>query len=389
MPTVMDDSRRQECLQTDVTTWEIGPYHGALPGPMRVRFQLDGEVIIAAKVETGFLHRGLEKAMELHPWEAATVYADHLDSEGAFFGELALCLAVEEIAGIEVPSRAQAIRVVISEIARISSHLVYAARLARSVGAETLVHYVLRDREKLLDLFELLTGARFSLNFSRYGGVAGDVTDGFIERVLEVTDLLRIRQKEYNDLFTFNQTFLKRTRGVGVLTSDDIRNFGVTGPNARASGVAIDIRKAHPYCGFDKIDFDALVIRGDGIDEVRGDTHDRFLLRLREISQSLGILRDTVDGIPSGPFCATKPATKPEGPIMIPAGEAYARVESARGLLGCHVISDGKRMPTRVQFRTPTSSHILLVPKLVQGIRIEDFPVFLASLDLSIAEADR
>ena len=372
-----------ECLHTDLTLWEVGPYHGMLPGPMRLRLRLDGEIVVHGEFETGFLHRGLEKCFEQQPWRTVVPYADHLDPEAAVFGELALCLAVEEIGAITVPPRAQTIRILLSELSRISAHLIYMVRVARAVGSETMVHYVLRDREKILDLFELLAGARFSLNFLRFGGVRADVTEGFIERVLEVGDLIRLRLKEYNDLFTFNRAFLKRAAHVGVISQEAARRQGVTGPNARAAGIAWDIRKTHPYTAYELFDFE--IPQGRGQFGTRGDAHDRFLLRLREISQSLEILKQAADFIPKGVFHSEKF----DPSAVLPPGEAYVRIESSRGLLGCHVVSDGGDKPCRVQFRTPSLSNISLIPELVEGVRIEDLPLILASLDISIPEVDR
>jgi NADH-quinone oxidoreductase subunit D len=376
-------SQYREFLDTDYADWTIGPYHAALPGPMRVRMRLDGEVIVGAQAETGYLHRGLEKALERHTWQSAVMYADHLDPEHAVFGELAVCLAVEEIAEIEVPARARTIRILLAELARISSHLGYMARVARSVGGDTMLHYVLRDRERVIDLFELLTGARFSLNFLRYGGVSADVTEGFVERVLETCDLLRLRLKEYNDLFTFNGAFLRRSARIGIVTADQARAAGMTGPNARASGLALDVRKAHPYGGYDKIDFEVPVGRGEG--GVVGDCHDRFVLRLREISQSIEILRQITEKIPPGEFLPLRVNRD----FTVPPGEVYVRVESGRGLLGCYVMSDGGTHPARVQFRAPSHAGLQILPALVQGAGVEDLPMLLASLDLGVSEVDR
>jgi NADH-quinone oxidoreductase subunit D len=372
-------SKQLECLSTDLTLWEIGPYHGSLPGPMKLRLRLDGEIIVSGEVETGYLHRGLEKAFELHSWQSSISYSDHLDPESAAFGELALCQAVEEISEIEVPARAQCIRVIISELTRISSHMGFIVRMARAVGAETMVHYVLRDRERILDLFELLTGARFSLNFMRFGGVKADVTEGFIERVLEVGDLTQIRLKEYNDLFTFNHAFLKRTADIGIIIPELVTKYGVSGPNSRASNVPFDVRKVYPYSGYDKLDFDL------AMDSTGGGAHSRFLVQLREIAQSVGILKQAAEHVPAGDFAIARI----EKDFAVPAGEGYSRVESARGLLGCHVVANGTTNPARVQFRSPTSAHLLLIPELLKGIRVEDLPVLLASLDLGMAEADR
>ena len=372
-----------ESLKTDLTQWEIGPYDHSLPGPMLLRLRLDGELIVAGEVETGFLHRGLEKAFERQLWRSAIPYADRLDPEGAVFGELALCLAAEEIAALEVPSRAQSIRVILSELTRISAHMGYIVRVARAVGSETMVHYVLRDREKILDLFELATGARVSLNFLRFGGVQADVTEGFIERVLEICELLRIRLKEYNDLFTYNHAFIKRTRGIGTIAPELARAFGVTGPNARASGISFDVRKEHPYSGYDFLDFEVPVGRRES--QHLGDANHRFLLRLQEISTSVEILKQSAEAITSGPFALRKP----EESFEVPRGEAYIRIESSRGLLGCHLVSDGGAYPERIQFRPPSLALLSVLPQLVRGIRIEDLPVVLATLDIGVAEADR
>jgi NADH-quinone oxidoreductase subunit D len=373
----------REVSKPDLTTWEIGPYHGSLPAPMRLLLSLDGEIITDCRVETGFLHRGLEKVCETNSWKAVIAYTDHLDPECAVFGELLLCLAVEEISDIVVPARAQSIRIILSELTRISSHLSFMVRMARAVGSETIIHYLLRDRERILDLFELLTGARFSLNFLRFGGVSADITDGFIERVLEVCDLIRIRMKEYNDLFTFNYGFLKRAAGVAPISKAMIDTFGITGPNARAAGVFFDVRKKSPYCGYDRLDFEVPLGQGEG--GLLGDVHDRFLIRLREITQSMEILKQLVDTVPSGEYINPRLGAN----MIVPAGESYVRIESSRGLLGCHLVSDGGNTPSRIQFRSPTVANLMAIPQLVDGIRIEDLPVVLASLDLGIAEADR
>lgn len=374
---------RMEYLPTDLAVWELGPFHSALPGPMLLRLKLDGEVIVDCEVETGFLHKGLEKAMELHPWRSVLPYCDHVEPETAVFGELAFCGAVENIAGIEVPERARAVRVILCELTRISSHLGFIIRMAEAVHSETAVQYVLRDRERILDLFELLTGARFSLNFLRYGGVASDVSEGFLERVLEVCDLVRLRIKEYNDLLSFNQALLKRTVDIGVLEQTLVAEAGLTGPNARASGLPFDARITHPYSGYDRIDF--RIPEGEGEFGTRGDAHDRYLIRLREINESIEIIRQLAGGLPNGPYVGD--AAFSDG--NVPAGEAYFRVESPRGLFGCHVVSDGGPRPHRVQFRTPSVPAVSIVPSLIVGFRIEDLPLILASLDISLAEVDR
>lgn len=373
-----------ESLRTDLSSWKIGPYHGALPSPLGLSLKIDGEMIVQAHVETGFMHRGLEKALELHPWRAAVAYADHLDVDNAAACELVFCLAVERISHLEVPARATSIRVMLAELNRISAHLLSIMRLTLAVGSETVFHYVARDRERVLDLFELLTGSRASFNFLRVGGVATDVTEGFVERVLELCDLLRLRMREYNDIFSYNEVLLRRTQGVGELELTLARQAGVTGPSLRASGVPYDVRKLHPYCGYENLDFEVPV--GKSVEGKRGgDAHDRYLLRLREIVQSMEILRGVTESLPVGPFLSPQATAEPS----VPTGEAYVRVESSRGLLGCHVVSDGGRKPSRVQFRTPSLFGAQALSRLLVGARVEDLPVILATLDLNLGEADR
>ncbi len=373
---------KQERLWTDLSTWEIGPYHSALPGPMGLRLLLDGEVVVTASVETGFMHRGLEKAMERSSWIACGAIANRVDGEAPVFAELAFCTAVEGICGTPVPPRAECIRTLLCELSRVSSHLAYFGRMAREVGTETLMHYVLRDRERILDLFELLTGARFSLNFLRVGGVAADMTEGFVERVAEACDLIRVRLKEYNDLLSYNFAFIRRTEGIGLVSQEVARWAGLTGPSARASGLPFDARRDCHYGLYDVVDFEVMGART----EFSGDCHGRFLLRMREVAQSVEILKQLVETVPPGEFNSCREA--PRNPV-VPAGEAYSRVESARGLLGCHVASDGTPRPARVQFRVPSGAALALISKILPGSRIEDVPVILSSLDLSISEADR
>lgn len=372
-----------EFLATQYLNWEMGPFQSILPGPLKIRMKLDGEIIVACELERGYLHRGLEKTFESRHWDTLMPIADRLDPEASVFAELALCLAVEEICDLKVPSRAERIRLILSELTRISSHLYYLIRVADSVNAETLMHYVLRDREKVLDLFELLSGSRFFPNFLRFGGVFADVSEGFVERVLELCDLIQMRIKEYNDLFSFNYAFLKRSTYNGVINPDQILTFGLTGPNARASGIAFDVRKAHPYCGYDQLDFQ--VCLGQGEFGTLGDCHDRLLCRLREVTQSIDLIRQSAENLPEGPFLNQDMRMD----FVIPKGESYVRVESGRGLLGCYVVSEGGWSPSRVHFRCPSVENLQIAPELLIGARLGDLPLILASLDLSMAEVDR
>jgi NADH-quinone oxidoreductase subunit D len=361
----------------------IGPFHPSLPGPLKLSLQLEGEVVVDGKIETGFVHRGLEKCTETRPWIASIVYADRLDPEASAFAELALCMAVEEVMGTEVPDRAKSIRIAVSELTRISVHLGFLVRMADACGAQTFSHYVLRDRERVLDLFELLTGTRFLHNYFRFGGVASDVTEGFVERVLEVCDLMLVRLKEYNDLLTYNDTFLRRTRGVAPVSSETMKRLGGTGPNARASGVGFDIRKALPYSGYNKVQFGVPTLNSELAEG--GDAHSRFVIRLQEIPQSVSILRQVLEGLAPGEVGGARA----DHEVRVPRGEAYSRVESGRGLLACYAASDGGSTPLRVQYRTPSVAHISIVEKTLRGLQLQDVPVAVASFGIGVAEADR
>ncbi len=343
----------------------------------------EGDLIRRVRLETGFIHKGLEKSMERRDWFTAMIAVDRIDSETALAAELAFTLAVEEICNIQVPRRAQIIRLILAELGRVSSHLGFLARLALASGFETVSHYILRERELVLDLFELMTGRRFNPNFFRYGGVSADITEGFIERIHETTRLIEIRLREYHALMIENRAFVDRLAWQGVLSMETVQLRGVTGPTARASGHRLDIRKTDPYSGYEQFDFKIPI--GTGARGTIGDGFDRVMIRLEEMRESLLILSHAVDAVPPGDFLAFR--TTPE--FSVPAGEAYSRVESPRGLLACHVISDGGHRPVRVQWRTPSQSTIEVVPHLLKGVTLQDVPVILATLDLSLAEVDR
>lgn len=379
----MKSVAQETSFETDLVSITMGPYHAALPGPLLLRLKMDGEMIESVEIETGFLHKGLEKSFELQNWSSAVILADHLDPEGSFFTELAVCSAVEELGELELPARAASIRTILSEVFRLANHLLYFAKVAKAARSETAFHYVMRDRERLLDLIELLTGARSSIGFLRFGGVTADITEGFIERVLDVCDLLQVRLKEYNDLFTYNQAFVFRSSHVGVLSRANAEKFGITGPAARAAGIDFDVRKKNPYLLYKELDFGIPVGRGEV--GIQGDIHDRFLVRLREIEQSTLILKQLVEKVPPGEFSLFQ--ITPD--FEVPVGEAYARVETSRGRLGAYVVSSGSVKPHRVQFSVPSQGLFAAVPQLLNGCYLEDLSLVLASLDLSVTELDR
>ncbi len=380
----MSASANVEMLATDKIAWQLGPFHPALPGPLGLRLQLDGERIVGCEWQRGFCGRNLEKTVEGQLWCGTVVVAGRVDPENALFGEWAFVEAVEKLSGIDVPARAQWIRLIIGELARVSNHLRFAARMAQAVRCETVFHYLLRDREKFLDLFELVTGARFGHHYVRFGGVSQDITDGFVERALEVCDEMRLRIQEYNDLFTYHHAFLMRTTYAGVLPGALALDLGVSGPNVRASGVSRDERMRPDNERFTEIGF--LPQLGTGDYGIPGDVHSRFVIRLREAQQSLDLVREATLRMKPGAFWNDLGLGLW---IIPPEGEGTAFVESPRGSLGCHVISSGGSQPERVHFITPSTFSLVTVPDVLLGCRLEDLGVILASLDLSMAEVDR
>jgi NADH-quinone oxidoreductase subunit D len=373
----------QEKLHSSVSKLSWGPIDPALPGIFRIDMEAEGDLIRRARLETGFLHKGLEKSIEKRSWFSSIVAIDRIDSEAALAAELAYCIGVEEICNIQVPRRAQTIRLILCELDRISSHLAFLARLSIVSGFETVSHYILRERELILDLLELMTGRRFNSGFFRLGGVAADITEGFIERIHETARLIEIRLREYRALMIENRAFVDRLAWQGVISTEQVSLKGITGPSARASGVRFDMRKVDPYSGYDQFDFRVPI--GTGARGTSGDGFDRVIVHLEEIKESLLLLTHAVDSVPQGDFLAFR--MMPD--FTVPAGEAYSRVESPRGLLACHVVSDGGFHPLRIQWRTPTLANIEIVPGLLQGVTLQDIPVILASLDLSISEVDR
>jgi len=351
---------------------------------MKLHLQLDGEIVSEVQVEMGYLHRGIEYAMEHLPWGSAVVYADRLDPEASIFGEMAYCLAVENLMGYEISFRVASLRIIFCELVRVSNHLVSFSHLCRTIGLTSPIHYFLRDREKILDLFELLSGSRFMPNFLRMGGLKLEVTEGFLDRVIETTQLMDLRTKDYRILLSENSAFQKRLSHVGQVHQNVAKDFGLTGPVARASGLDFDVRKQIPYSSYEQFDFKTTL--GIGIVGVEGDAFARFDVRLREVEQSLHLIRQAVDRLP---------AARPEDRIAIddigqvPAGESFSRVETPRGMLTCQVISEGAKGPIGVRFGTPSRALAQSISAILPGSRVEDIPVILASLFFSIAEADK
>jgi NADH:ubiquinone oxidoreductase subunit D len=362
----------------------IGPFGTTLSGPIRFQLLLDGDRVVRVRTDTGYAHKGLEKSLEQTPWRGALLYGGRLDPENAIFGEYLMAAAIEEISGTTPPPRAQMIRTLLMELSRISSHLGFLSRLASACEFETIIHYLLRDREKILDLFELLTGSRFSASFIRVGGVKEDVTEGFLERVMDFCELIPVRIKEYNDLFCFNEIFMDRAIGLGILSQEMSFQYGITGPNARAGGSIQDLRVQRPYAAYSEI---RAGFSAGGMGRPVSDVHSRTVFRMREIEESRAVLFQIVEQLSSGDFWTG--LFEKEVVYRVPPGEAFVSVESPRGVQSLYLVSDGTPCPIRAQFKPASSGALAVLPSILEGVTIENLAVIVNSLDISAAEVDR
>ncbi|MBI3543989.1 MAG: NADH-quinone oxidoreductase subunit D [Deltaproteobacteria bacterium] len=363
-------------------TFNVGPHHSAAIGPLRMKVRTDGEMVVSCEPDVGYLHRGIEKLAERMTWTGFMPYTDRVDYLSAIHCNLAYALAVESLAGIAVPERAQTIRVLVGELNRLGSHLLAVGHLANQLGAETALMYALRDRERINNLFEMLCGARLTYSYVRIGGVAADVTEGFIEKTYEFVEYLMPKLKEYHDLLSNNRVFMGRLAHVGVISPATAIDCGLTGPTLRASGVKYDTRKMQPYSGYQKFDFDVPVGKGE-VGAV-GDAFDRYIVRMRELEQAVSIIKQALDALPEGQFSTALPRL-----FKAPKGEAYAAVESPRGTLGVYVSSSGEKNPARVKFRTPSFAALNLFPDLFKNIPLSDVGTIVGSLDIMVSEVDR
>jgi NADH dehydrogenase I D subunit len=369
----------------------LGPQHPSTHGVFRLRLTLDGEKIIDADMVMGYLHRSMEKLAEERTYTQNIPFTDRTDYLAAMTGNLAYVIAVEKLCAIEAPERAQWLRTIMCELQRIASHCMAVGIFANDCGAwQTPVMHMLRDREKVLDLFEMACGARLTLNYMRIGGVSRDVPPEFMPAAQKLIKELPKKLAEYEDLLLENEIIVERSRGIGVLTPEQAMAHSVSGPMLRASGVAWDIRKADPYAAYDKVDFDIAV-------GVHGDVYDRFVVRLAEMRQSVKILEQALDLIPEGPVHAqlptatVQPIDQPVAPLAIrpPAGEAYGRIESPRGELGFYLVSDGSPAPFRFHIRSPSYINLTPLKLMSVGGTVADAIVILGSVDIIVGEVDR
>lgn len=380
----------------------MGPSHPATHGVLRLVLELDGEIITKAIPDVGYLHRGDEKIAENMHYNQFVPYTDRLDYLAPLANNVAYAMAVEKLLGWELPARGKAIRVLCCELARISAHLLGVGVFAMDVGAMTVFLYTFAEREKIYNLSEHLTGARFTTSYTRIGGMTRDLPKGFVERVRKFIDEFIPVVDETDALLTRNQIFIDRTRDIGVIAKDRAIAYGLTGPNLRASGVDYDVRKAHPYLDYEKYDFDIPI-------GPVGDCYDRYLVRMEEMRQSVRIIRQVLDTLPEGPINVEDHKNRlPEKErvllsmeelihhfiiatqgVDVPPGEIYFGHENPKGELGFYIHSKGGGVPHRLKIRSPSFVNLSIVPEILPGHMISDVPAVLGSLDFVMGECDR
>ncbi len=362
----------------------MGPHHPSTHGVLRFILQTDGEMMVKATPDIGFLHRGIEKIAERLPWRAFMPYTDRIDYVAAVNCNLGYALAVERLADIPVPEKAEYLRVIAAELSRIGSHFIGFGALLLDLGAVTPFVHALRERETFNDLMEMLCGARLTHNYVRIGGVSADADPRFRDSCRRFVDHLEYEfLDEFNGLISYNTILINRLANVGVITRKEAHEYTLTGPNLRGSGVHFDLRKDEPYSVYDRFEFDIPV--GNGKFGAPGDSYDRYWVRIREVAESCRIIRQALDQMPE----AGETRTKLPKLFTVPAGEIYVRTEAPRGELGYYLISDGGKNPFRVKIRTGSFSAMTIIEHLSQGVMVADLVAIIGSLDVVAPEIDR
>jgi len=355
----------------------MGPQHPATHGVLRVKLKLDGERVLGSECVIGYLHRGVEKIAENRTYAQFAPYTDRMDYVAAVTNGMGYVETVEKLMGVEIPPRAQYTRMILAELQRLASHLVWLGTHALDIGAMTPVFYTFREREEILKIFEKYCGARLTTHAFRIGGLQYDLYDGFEQDCLKSCDYFPPKIDEYEQLLTKNRIWINRTRGVGVLSAEDAVAYGVTGPVLRGSGVKWDIRKVQPYEAYDKVEFE--VPTG-----THGDTYDRYIVRIQEMRQSVRIVRQCVERLAPGPiFGKVGKVIKP------PVGEVYHSIEGPKGELGYFVVSDGTTNPYRVRVRPPLFVNLQALDIMIRGHLIADVVAVIGTLDIVLGEVDR
>jgi NADH-quinone oxidoreductase subunit D len=364
-------------FRTEELDINMGPQHPSTHGVLRLVLKLNGEEVTDVRPVIGYLHRGVEKLSEHRTYPMIEPLTDRLDYVAAVSENLGYCGAVEKLMNIEVPPRAQYIRVVLAELQRIASHLLWLGTHALDIGAMTVFFYTFRERELILDLLEAFCGARLTYNSMRIGGLLEDVPEGWFDRIRHFIKIFPSRQREYDRLLTVNRIWLGRTQGVGILKAADGIALGVSGPSLRGSGVDYDVRKAIPYCSYDHFEFDVPLGQN-------GDTYDRYVIRMEEMRQACRIIEQALDRMPDGPVRA-----KVAKYIKPPPGEVYHVVESPRGEQGFHIVSTGSNMPYRMRFRAPSFANLQALPVMCTGRLVADVVAVIGTLDIVLGDVDR
>lgn len=355
----------------------MGPQHPSTHGVLRLLVSLKGETVKNILPYCGYIHRGIEKMCEKDTYQQIIHLTDRMDYLSAHMNNEAVCLCVENALGVEVPERVKYIRTIMDELTRIASHQVMYGCMGNDMGATTPFLYCMRDREKIMDIFEESTGGRMIQSYNTPGGFMYDVNPNFQKRTSDFVKYFKPKLKEYDTLLTGNVIFQERTMGLGFLSKEDAINFGVTGPTGRASGFACDVRKRHPYSAYDKVNFNEVIYQ-------EGDTFHRYNARIQEMWESLSIIEQLIDNIPEGDFTA-----KMKPVIKLPEGEYFQTVEAARGEFGVYIISDGNKYPYRVKFRSPNLSNLSVLNHIAKGNKIADLMAIMSSIDLVIPDIDR
>jgi len=383
-------------------TLNMGPQHPSTHGVLRLELELDGEIIQSCRPHIGYLHTGVEKEAEYKTFHQVIPMTDRLDYLAPMSNNLAYVLAVEKLCGIEVPKRAQYIRVMMTELTRIASHLVWLGTHAMDIGAMSVFLYCFREREMILDMYEEVSGVRMMSSYFRIGGVHEDITDRLVQLIREFIKVFPLRWKEYDGLLTQNRIFMNRTQDIGILTKEEAINYGLSGPCLRGSGVKWDLRKAHPYSSYQDFDFEIPT-------EAAGDVYARYLVRLREMKESLKIVQQALDNMPDGPVVSDDrkyiPPPKPEAKknmeqlihhfllysegFKAPEGEVYHAIEAPKGELGVFLVSDGSNKPYRMHWRGPSFVNLQSLPHMAKGRFIADLVAIIGSIDIVLGEVDR
>jgi NADH-quinone oxidoreductase subunit D len=355
----------------------MGPQHPSTHGVLRFEVSLKGEIVKSLVPHCGYIHRGIEKMCESMTYPQIIHLTDRMDYFSAHMNNEAVCLCVEKALEVEVPERVKYIRTILDELGRIASHQLWWCAFGMDLGGLTCFFYGLRDREKILDIFEESFGSRLLHSFIMPGGLMHDIHPNFQKRTKEFIKYFRKKLPEYDTLLTGNVIFQERTKNIGILSREDAISYGVTGPNARASGFSCDLRKWHPYSAYDKVDFKEILY-------TEGDTFHRYKARMDEMWESMRIIEQLIDNIPEGDYSA-----KMKPVIKLPVGEYFQRVETVRGELGVYIVSDGNKTPYRMKFRTPNFSNLFIMNKITAGLKIADLVAISGSLDLIIPDIDR